>query len=331
MRRIGVIGGMSWYSTAEYYRVINERVQERLGGHHSADLLVHSLDFAEIRQCQIDGDWERAGKIMATSAAGLVGAGAQLVVLATNLMHKAAGAIEDAIEVPFLHIADAVGAEAARLGARQLGLLGTSPVLEEQFYAERLARHGVETVVPDAPTRTRLDAIIFGELTVGDVRPQSRSELREALRTLADAGAEAVALACTELELAVTAEDSPVPLIATAGGGNIGVIAAAVAFGYLVTVWYEGAMTASTGQTVGKKAAGLRVVRADDPTQPPSHRAAIIRASVPLGTGILFAPLGPLSAMAGWLAPYLMALTAPDRRGLHDRLSGTMVVPAVVT
>jgi aspartate racemase len=216
MQRIGVIGGMSWYSTAEYYRVINERVQEQLGGHHSADLLVHSLDFSEIRQCQIDGDWERAGKIMAASAAGLVGAGAQLVVLATNLMHKAAGAIEDAIEVPFLHIADAVGAEAARLGARQLGLLGTSPVLEEQFYAERLARHGVETVVPDAPTRTRLDAIIFGELTVGDVRPQSRSELRKALRTLADAGADAVALACTELELAVTAEDSPVPLIATA-------------------------------------------------------------------------------------------------------------------
>jgi aspartate racemase len=216
MKRIGVVGGMSWYSTAEYYRVINERVQERLGGHHSADLLVHSLDFGEIRQCQIDGDWDRAGKIMAASAAGLVGAGAQVVVLATNLMHKASGAIEDAIEVPFLHIADAVGAEATRLGARQLGLLGTSPVLEEQFYAERLARHGVETVVPDAATRARLDAIIFGELTVGEVRPQSRSELREALRALADAGAEAVALACTELELAVTAEDSPVPLIATA-------------------------------------------------------------------------------------------------------------------
>lgn len=216
MQRIGVIGGMSWYSTAEYYRVINERVQEQLGGHHSADLLVHSLDFGEIRQCQIDGDWERAGKIMAASAAGLVSAGAQLVLLGTNLMHKAAGAIEDAIEVPFLHIADAVGAEATRLGAQQLGLLGTSPVLEEQFYAVRLARHGVETVVPDAPTRARLDAIIFGELTVGEVRPQSRSELRDCLRALADAGAEAVALACTELELAVTAEDSPVPLIATA-------------------------------------------------------------------------------------------------------------------
>jgi aspartate racemase len=131
---------------------------------------VHSLDFGEIRQCQIDGDWERAGKIMAASAAGLVGAGAQLVLLATNLMHKAAGAIEDAIPVPFLHIADAVGQEAGRLGARRLGLLGTSPVLEEQFYAERLARHSVE----------------------------------------------AVALACTELELAITAADSPVPLIATA-------------------------------------------------------------------------------------------------------------------
>jgi aspartate racemase len=214
MRRIGVIGGMSWYSTAEYYRVINERVQERLGGHHSADLLVHSLDFAEIRQCQIDGDWDRAGKIMATNAAGLVGAGAGLVVLATNLMHKAAGAIEDAIEVPFLHIADAVGREATRLGARRLGLLGTTPVLVEGFYTDRLARHGIDVVVPDAPTRARVDEIIFDELTVGEVRPESQAVLRAAVDALAADGAQAVALACTELELAVTT--AAVPLIATA-------------------------------------------------------------------------------------------------------------------
>jgi aspartate racemase len=214
MKRIGVIGGMSWYSTAEYYRVINERVQVRRGGHHSADLLVHSLDFAEIRQCQIDGDWERAGKIMAASAAGLVGTGAELVVLATNLMHKAAAAIEDAVAVPFLHIADAVGREATRLGARRIGLLGTRPVLEDGFYAERLARHGVDVVVPDAPTRARLDDIIFGELTVGDLRPESQDELRNAVDALASDGAQAVALACTELELAVTT--AAVPLIATA-------------------------------------------------------------------------------------------------------------------
>jgi aspartate racemase len=214
MKRIGVIGGMSWYSTAEYYRVINERVQERLGGHHSADLLVHSLDFAEIRQCQIDGDWERAGKIMAASAAGLVGTGAELVVLATNLMHKAAAAIEDAVPVPFLHIADAVGWEATRLGARRIGLLGTRPVLEDGFYAERLARHGIETVVPDSPTRARLDEIIFGELTVGEIRPDSAAELRRAVARIAADGADAVALACTELELALT--DAEVPLIATA-------------------------------------------------------------------------------------------------------------------
>jgi aspartate racemase len=214
MQRIGVIGGMSWYSTAEYYRVINERVQERLGGHHSADLLVHSLDFAEIRQCQIDGDWERAGKIMASSAAGLVGAGAQLVVLATNLMHKSAGAIEEAIAVPFLHIADAVGQEATRLGARRLGLLGTSPVLQDGFYTERLARHGIDVVVPDAPTRVRHDRIIFDELTVGEVRPESQADLRTAVEALVEGGAEAVALACTELELAITT--AQVPLIATA-------------------------------------------------------------------------------------------------------------------
>jgi aspartate racemase len=215
MKRIGVIGGMSWYSTAEYYRVINERAQERLGGHHSADLLVHSLDFAEIRQCQIDGDWERAGKILAASAAGLVGAGAQLVVLATNLMHKSAAAIEEAIPVPFLHIADAVAQQAGRMGARRIGLLGTSPVLEDGFYAERLARHGIDTVVPDAPTRARVDKIIFDELTVGEVRPESQADLRAAVDALAEAGAEAVALACTELELAITTAE--VPLIPTAG------------------------------------------------------------------------------------------------------------------
>jgi len=214
MRRIGVLGGMSWYSTAEYYRVINEQVQERLGGHHSADLLVHSLDFAEIRQCQIEGDWERAGKILAASAAGLVGAGAELVVLATNLMHKAAGAIEEAIPVPFLHIADAVGEEASRLGARRLGLLGTRPVLEDRFYTERLARHGIDTIVPNAPTRARLDRIIFDELTVGDVRPESQAELLTIVERLAADGAQAVALACTELELALTTAE--VPLIATA-------------------------------------------------------------------------------------------------------------------
>ncbi|OZM78268.1 aspartate/glutamate racemase family protein [Pseudonocardia sp. MH-G8] len=216
MRRIGVIGGMSWYSTAEYYRVINERVQERRGGHHSADLLVHSLDFAQIRQCQVDGDWERAGTIMRASADGLVGAGAELVVLATNLMHKAAGAIEDGLGVPFLHIGDAVAQEAARLGTRRIGLLGTRPVLEDGFYAERLAGHGVDTVVPEAPTRHRLNEIIFDELTVGEVRPESTTALQAAVRELAAAGAQAVALACTELELALTQADAALPLIATA-------------------------------------------------------------------------------------------------------------------
>lgn len=209
-----MIGGMSWYSTAEYYRVLNERVQEVRGGHHSADVLVHSLDFAEIRRCQIDGDWERAGEIMAASARGLAGAGAGLLVLATNLMHRSAGAIEDGAAVPFLHIADAVAQEAGRLGARRLGLLGTSPVLEDGFYAERLARHGVDVLVPDRPTRERLDEIIFGELTLGEVRSGSRADLRTAVTRLAADGAHAVALACTELELAVT--DADVPLIATA-------------------------------------------------------------------------------------------------------------------
>jgi aspartate racemase len=138
------------------------------------------------------------------------------VVLATNLMHKAADAIEEAIPVPFLHIADAVGHEATRLGARRIGLLGAGPVLTDGFYTDRLARHGIGTLVPDAPTRARLNEIIFDELTVGEVRPESQADLRAAVAALAADGAQAVALACTELELAITAEDSPVPLIATA-------------------------------------------------------------------------------------------------------------------
>ena len=157
----------------------------------------------------------RAGKIMAAAAAGLVGAGAQLLVLATNLMHKAAGAIEE-LPVPFLHVADAVAHDAARLGAQRVGVLGARPVMEEGFYAERLARHGIAALVPDAPTRERVDAIIFDELTVGDVRPESGAVLMAAVERLAEDGAQAVALSCTELELAVSAAASPVPLIPTA-------------------------------------------------------------------------------------------------------------------
>ena len=215
------LGGMSWYSTAEYYQVINEQVQQRLGGHHSADLLVHSLDFAAIRQCRIDGDWDRAGKILAASAQGLVAAGAQLLVLATNLMHRSAQPIEDAARdaagwARFLHIADAVAHRAAALGAQRVGLLGTSPVMEDGFYQERLARAGITALVPAAATRRRLDEIIFGELTVGTARPESQAQLAAAAHQLADSGAQAVVLACTELELAVTDSDSPVPLIPTA-------------------------------------------------------------------------------------------------------------------
>ena len=213
MQTIGLIGGMSWYSTAEYYRVINTEVQRRLGGHHSARIVMSSLDFHEVRDFQLREDWAGAGELLADSARRLEGAGADFVMIGTNLMHKVADAVAAAVAVPLLHIGDAVGAAAARAGHRTLGLVGTRWVMSEPFYADRLARHGVATTVPAAEDREMLDRIIFDELTQGIVTDASREAFVRVLSSLADAGAEAVVLACTEIELLVAQEDSPLPLI----------------------------------------------------------------------------------------------------------------------
>ena len=216
MRRIGIIGGMSWYSTLEYYTVINTEVQRRLGGHHSAGLLVHSLDFDAVRACQLAGDWAAAGRILADAAAGLEGAGAEAVLIGTNLMHKVAPAVEDRVGIPLLHIGDAIGRSARDEGCETLGILGTRWTMTEPFYSERLTRHGVETVIPDAGGRDEIDAIIFDELTQGIVTDASRIQLAEHVTDLADRGADAVVLACTELELSLHAEDAVIPLIPSA-------------------------------------------------------------------------------------------------------------------
>lgn len=216
MSTLGLIGGMSWHSTMTYYRIINEMVAAERGGHASARIALQSLDFAEIRRCQVDGDWDGAAALLAEAGRRCEADGATTVAICTNLMHKVAPQVEDAIGVPLLHIADAVGAEAARRGWRTLGILGTSWVMEESFYADRLARHGIAAVVPDAADRAVIDRIIFDELTQGVVTDASREVYLDVIGQLADRGADAVVLACTEIGLLVGAADSPLPVIDSA-------------------------------------------------------------------------------------------------------------------
>lgn len=210
---LGLIGGMSWHSSIDYYRIINSRVAEELGGHHSADLLMASLDFDRIRRCQVAEDWAEADRILADAARRLEGAGAEAVLICTNLMHKCAPAVEAAVDVPLLHIGDAVATAASRLGATTLGIVGTKWTMEEAFYCERLAQHGIATVIPDEPQRLMIDRVIWDELTQGIVTEESRRAYAGVFEDLAARGADAIVLACTEIQLLVGADDSPVPVI----------------------------------------------------------------------------------------------------------------------
>ena len=213
MQTIGIIGGMSWYSTINYYKIINSRVQEALGGHHSARVLIDSLDFDEVRALQLAEDWDGAGALLAASGRRLQDAGAGTVLIGTNLMHKVAPAVEAALDVPLLHIADAVGAAAAARGVERLAILGTKWVMAEDFYADRLARHGITAIAPTPDRHAAIDAIIFDELTQGVVTDASRTHFVAEIQALKDAGAQAVVLACTEIELLISCEDSPLPVI----------------------------------------------------------------------------------------------------------------------
>lgn len=229
MRTIGLIGGMSWDSSATYYRVINEEVRRRLGGHHCARMVLASLDFEEVRDLQLREDWDGAGALLADAARRLEAAGADLVVLATNLMHKVAPAIEAATTLEFLHIADAVGARARELGVRRLGLLGARWVMEETFYADRLTeRWGIEVVVPEAADRVTVDRVIFDELTQSVVNEASRAQYADIVVRLAEAGAEAVVLGCTEIGLLVGPDDLKLPVIDSALVHALAAVEAAV-------------------------------------------------------------------------------------------------------
>jgi aspartate racemase len=213
MQTIGLIGGMSWHSTVEYYRLANELVAERRGGHASAKIALQSLDFADVRAYQEAGDWEGAAQLLAEAAQRCELAGADLVLLCSNLMHRVAAEVQDAIDVPLLHIADAIADRALELGWSRLGVLGTRWVMEEDFYVGRLARHGLAVEVPGPDDRAKADRIIFDELTRGIVRDESRAAYADILGRLRDQGAEAVVLGCTEIELLVRPEDAPLPVL----------------------------------------------------------------------------------------------------------------------
>jgi aspartate racemase len=216
MKRIGLLGGMSWESSLEYYRLVNEGVRARLGGLHSADCLLRSVDFAAVEKLQHAGLWDEAGELLAREARALDAAGAELLVLCTNTMHKIANRIENVIRIPLVHIAD-TSADAVKAGGmRTVGLLATAYTMEQDFYVGRLReRHGLTVLVPDAGDRRRVHDIIYDELCLGVVDPGSREDYRRIMRGLADRGAECILFGCTEIGLLVKPDDSPVPVFDT--------------------------------------------------------------------------------------------------------------------
>ncbi len=213
MTVIGLIGGMSWESSAEYYRLLNEIAREREGGLHSVECVLWSVDFAPIEQMQVQGRWEEAGEVLAGVARAVQAAGADVVLLCTNTMHKVAETVAAAIDVPLLHLVDATAAAVQRGGFHTVGLLGTRFTMEDGFYVDRMASHGIRTLVPGAEDRATVHRIIYDELCLGIVREESRAAYVEVVRQLADAGAEAVILGCTEIELLLAAEHVEVPLL----------------------------------------------------------------------------------------------------------------------
>ena len=216
MRTLGLIGGMTWHSTVDYYRLINEGVHKRLGGSHSAEILMLSVDFDPVEDMQTKGDWTAMGRLMAGAARTLETAGAEALVICANTMHRLADDITAAVKIPLIHIADAAAAEVRRQGLRTIGLLGTRYTMELDFYRGRLAaRHGLKVLVPDEPGRTTVHDIIYNELGHGLVRQEARQAYVGIINDLVRRGAEGVILGCTEIPMLVRPQDSPVPIFDT--------------------------------------------------------------------------------------------------------------------
>ena len=215
MKTIGLLGGMSWESTQTYYRLINEGVKARLGGLHSARLVLYSVDFAEIEAFQHKGDWAATARILSDAAISLQMAGADFLVIGTNTMHKVAPEIEQAIRLPLLHIADATATVLARDGIDRIGLLGTRFTMEQAFYRDRLEQAGIQVITPDETQRDDVHRVIYEELCRGEIVPASREAYLDIVTSLSERGAQAVILGCTEIGLLIRQADTSVPLYDT--------------------------------------------------------------------------------------------------------------------
>jgi len=215
MKTLGLIGGMSWESTVPYYRLINQQVNRRLGGLHSGKIILYSVDFQQIEALQRSGDWQQAGALLADAAKALQRAGAEGLVLCTNTMHKVAAAIDAATALPLLHIADATAAVIRTAGLQRIGLLGTRFTMEQEFYKARLAQQGLDVLIPPQADRDLVHQVIYEELCLGQIRPESRLIYQRIITDLVAQGAEGVILGCTEIGLLVQPEDAAVPLFDT--------------------------------------------------------------------------------------------------------------------
>ncbi len=215
MKTIGLLGGMSWESTALYYRLINEGVRQRLGGLHSAKIAMVSVDFHDIEVMQANDDWTAAAAALAESAKQVEAAGADCLLICTNTMHLVAPAVEAAISIPLLHLADATATQIRNDGVSRVGLLGTRFTMEKDFYRERLEAQGLSVLVPEADGRETVNAVIYDELCLGDIRPSSREAFVSIIDELRSRGAEAIIEGCTEIGLLVGSQDTDVPLYDT--------------------------------------------------------------------------------------------------------------------
>ncbi|WP_458354262.1 aspartate/glutamate racemase family protein [Peribacillus frigoritolerans] len=216
MKTIGLIGGMSWESSLEYYRIINEEVKAKLGGLHSAKCILYSVDFEEIERCQAEGDWESSGKLLGDAALSLEKAGADMILICTNTMHKVIGYIEEKVSLPILHIADSTAKQIQKSKISTVGLLGTRYTMEQDFYKTRIETNGIKVLIPSEEDRKVINKVIYEELCLGEIQQSSREYYKKVIKGLVDDGAEGIILGCTEIGLLVKPEDSEVPLFDTA-------------------------------------------------------------------------------------------------------------------
>jgi aspartate racemase len=215
MKTIGMLGGMSWESSALYYRLINEEVKKRLGGLHSARIILSSVDFAEVVAMQSAGDWEGGAGLLSEAARDVERAGADLLIICTNTMHMVYGQVANSLAIPVLHIGDATADAVLEAGLTRVGLLGTRFTMEKDFYRERLEARGIEVLVPDGKGRKLVDRVIYQELCLGDVREKSRKDYLEVMEEMAGRGAEGIILGCTEIGMLVGSAHTALPLFDT--------------------------------------------------------------------------------------------------------------------